>query len=77
MLLLLLPLLPLLPLLLRSPGEADLSVDVDFDAVPRRAGGRRAARLSARPALLPRGDGLGAQVTIRLTITLSLTWPQP
>ena len=50
------PLLPLLPL--RRPGEADLSVDVDFDAV-RRAARSEAAGLRVSP-LLDQRDFLAA-----------------
>ena len=53
-----LPQPPLLPLLLRSPGEADLSVDVDFDAV-RRAARAEAAGLRVSP-LLDQRDFLAA-----------------
>ena len=55
----LLPLRPQLPLLpLRRPGEADLSVDVDFDAV-RRAARSEAAGLRVSP-LLNQRDFLAA-----------------
>ena len=55
----LLPLRPQLPLLpLRRPGEADLSVDVDFDAV-RRAALSEAAGLRAS-SLLDQRDFLAA-----------------